>query len=796
MGIPLRALIVENSREDLESLLIELCRGGYEVTCDRVDTPTEMIASLTESEWDIVMADYDVPNFSATAALDLLQRTGINLPFITLASRVDEDLAMSTIKAGAKDYLLKDDLRRLPYVVERELREGEGKRERKQLEEHLRQSEERFRQMAENIAEVFWMHNTDESGMLYISPAFEKIWGQSRQSLYEQPTKWLDAIHPDDRNRIERAIMNHQLLWIQQGLGTYDEEFRIIRPDGSIRWIRDRAFPIKDASGKVYRITGIAEDITERKQAEQTRLHLSSIVESSEDAIISNTPDGIIQSWNRGAERIFGHLAHEVVGRPVSILFPPDRIDEEAAILKQINQGEYVEPYETVRIRKDGNRLDISVTISPIRDRHGITTGTCEIARDITHRKEAEREREELLAREQKARLEAQEANRLKDEFLVTISDELRTPLNANYGWAQLLRMGGLDPGRQQSVLEALEQNAKAREHLIQELLDVSHIIAGNLRLELRPVDLVSLIETTIETVRRAAEAKRIRMNVMLDSSIGPVLVDPDRLQQVVWNLLSNAIKFTANYGQIDIFLEQVKSDLQIRVQDNGVGISSDFLPYMFDLFRRAEESGKRSRRGLGLGLAIVQYLVKLHGGSVSAESPGEGRGTTITVRLPIRTDMTKGDNSKWVHSPAYEERSFGNPPAVHNWHLLLVDDELDVRTLLTIALEGYGIQVTAAASAEEAITILERKRLDLLISDIRMPMNDGFALLDKIRESEKQRGISKIPVIALTSFARDDEHEQALSAGFQAYIPKQVKPDTLITIIAEVINQSSRTPS
>jgi PAS domain S-box-containing protein len=673
MDISLRVLILGDSREDVESLLVELCRGGYEVSCERVDTAEGMTNALSETEWDVVIAAYNLPNFSAPAALDLLQKSGFELPFITLSDGVDEDLAVKTMKAGAKDYILKENLRRLVPVVERELRESQVRRERKKMEKELQQSEYRFLQLAENITEVFWMSSTDESGMLYISPAYEKIWGRNYKSLYELPTTWLDAIHPDDRDRIERAVMTHQLLWIQHGVGSYDEEFRIIRPDGSVRWIRDRAFPIKDESGRICRITGIAEDITECKQAE--------------------------------------------------------------------------------------------------------------------------REREALLAREQKARLEAQEANRLKDEFLTIISDELRIPLNANYGWAQLLGMGGLDPERQQIVLEALEQNARAREHLIRALLDVSHMIAGKLRLDLCPLSLVPIIKAAVETVRQAAEAKRIEVKMTLDPSINPVMIDPERLQQVLGNLLSNAIKFTPDNGRIEIFLEQVDPYIQIRVKDYGMGIPSDFLPYMFNRFRRAEGSTKRSQKGLGLGLAIVKHLVELHGGSVLAESPGEGKGATVTVRLPIRDVQRKEDDSEPGRSPAKQEESFGSLPALYNWNLLLVDDEVDVRTLLKIALEGYGIHVTAAASAQEALEILERKRLDLLISDIRMPM-DGYVLLEKVREWERQRGISKIPVIALTAFAREDEHERALSAGFQAYLPKQAKPDELITVIAKVINQFTETAS
>lgn len=793
MDMPLNTLIVANSIEDIESLLIELCYGGYEVTFKRVDTAAGMMAALPEEEWDIVIADHNVFNFGPSSGLKVLQKSGTDLPLIVICSSDDEDLAIETMIAGAQDYVLKDNLRRLLPIIQRELRENEFRRKRKLAEEKLRESDQILCQLTENITEVFWISSTDESGMLYISPAYEEIWGRTCKSLYEQPTTWLNAIHPDDRNRIERALITHQVLWIQHGLGIHDEEFRIIRPDGSVRWIRDRAFPIKDATGRVYRVAGIAEDITERKQAEETRLHLSSIVESSEDAIISTTPDGIIQSWNRGAERIFGYLAQEIIGQPISIIIPTDRISEEA-VLKRISTGEYIEPYETVRIRKDGRRLDVFVTTSPIKDYRGRIIGASKIARDITHRKESEREREELLAREQRARQQAHEANRLKEEFLAIIFDELRIPLNPTYGWTQLLRMGELEPKKQHAVMEALEQNAKTREHVIKQLLDISHMIAGKLRLELRPLNLIPIVEAAIQTVRRAAEAKQIEMKMMLDPSIDPIMVDSDRLQEVVWSLLSNAIKFTPNHGRIDIFLEQVNPYIQIRVKDNGTGISSDLLPYIFDGFRRDEGRNKRPQRGLGLGLSIVQHLVELHGGDVLAESGGETQGTTFIVRLPIRANQKMKDVSEPVRSLAKGKgkEPLRSLPSLHRLHLLVIDDELDVRTLLTVALEAYGIQVTAAASAQEAMEILERERLDLLISDIRMPIKDGYALLKKIREWEKRQGICKIPVIALTSFAREDEHDQALSAGFQAYIPKQVKPDKLVTVIAELVGQSA----
>jgi PAS domain S-box-containing protein len=265
MAKPLRVLLIEDSEMDAQLLIRELRRGGYEVTFERVDTAAAVTAALAGSGWDIVIADFTMPNFSAPAALELLQKSGIDLPFIIVSGSIGEDIAVAAMKAGAHDYMMKGELKRLIPSIERELREAEVRRKRKRAEEQLRQSEERFRQMAENITEVFWMTDPDKNTMLYISPGYEKIWGRTCESLLKQPSAWLDAIHPEDRNRVLRSALDNQVS------GRYDEEYRIIRPDGSLRWIRDRASPVRDPAGRVYRITGIAEDITERKKVEEQR---------------------------------------------------------------------------------------------------------------------------------------------------------------------------------------------------------------------------------------------------------------------------------------------------------------------------------------------------------------------------------------------------------------------------------------------------------------------------------------------------------------------------------------------
>lgn len=330
MSMPLRIIVVETPREDVELLLVELCQGGYEVTCEQVNTVAEMKAALSEMEWDIVIANYNALVICPFTALKLLQENGFDLPLIILSDQLDEDLAVRTVKAGAKDYILKNDLKRVLPVIERELRESEARQERKQAEKKLRQSEESFRQLVENSDQVYWISNTTDNEMLYVSPRYERVWGRRCKSLYSKPDTWLEAIHPDDRDRIERAMEAHQLRWIQQDLRIYDEELRIVRPDGSVRWIRNRAFPIKDESGQIYRIAGIAEDITERKNAE----HASHESERQFRNLVASSPVGIFDNDTTGRCLYANERAAELVGLPASqcldfgwiqVLFEADR---------------------------------------------------------------------------------------------------------------------------------------------------------------------------------------------------------------------------------------------------------------------------------------------------------------------------------------------------------------------------------------------------------------------------------------------------------------------------------------
>ena len=413
-----------------------------------------------------------------------------------------------------------------------------------------------------------------------------------------------------------------------------------------------------------------------------------------------------------------------------------------------------------------------------------------ELRGEIAQRERAEQEREQLLSREHAARSQAEEANRLKDQFLATVSHELRNPLNAILGWARMLRSGMLDAGTTARAVEVIERNALAQNQLIGDLLDVSRIITGKLRLDVRPVDLPDVIQAAVDSLQPAADAKGVRLQLVLDPRAGPISGDPDRLQQVVWNLLSNAVKFTPREGRIQVRLERINSHVEITVSDTGIGIDPQFLPYVFDRFRQADGTTTRVHGGLGLGMAIVRQLLELHGGSAHVYSAGKGQGTTFTVKLPLMV-MQDGERfpaetgSRW-HPTAMTDAPFECPPALKGLRVLVVDDEADARALLTTVLGTCGAMVQAAASATEALDALELSRPDILISDIEMPGEDGYSLIVRLRARERETG-GWLPAAALTAHARTEDRLRALAAGFQMHLAKPIEPAELLATVASL---------
>jgi PAS domain S-box-containing protein len=506
--------------------------------------------------------------------------------------------------------------------------------------------------------------------------------------------------------------------------------------------------------------------------------YLAAIIESSEDAIVSKTLQGLVTSWNSAAERLFGYSAAEMVGQPITRLFPVERLPEETEFLRTISRGDYVRHFETVRVRKDGQRIDVSVSLSPIRDASGTIVGVAKIARDISARKHLDAARADLLIREQDARRLSEHANRIKDEFLTTLSHELRTPVNAVLGWACIVRDKLQDQELVRRGLDTIIRNARVQTDLIADLLDVSRIITGGLRLDVQVVDPAAIMRAAIETVRPAAQAKELALTLKVDNASALVRGDPRRLQQVCWNLLTNAVNYTPARGRVAALVTANAHGVEFRVTDTGVGIGPDLLPHVFDRFRQGDQSHTREQRGLGLGLAIVRHLVELHGGVVNATSEGAGKGATFSARLPLAA----------VDPADLETRSPGTLSArLTGARVLVVEDQEDARTLVTLALQDAGAEVVSAASADEALAIFFRHHFDAIVSDIAMPGKDGLAFIAEVRNHQGLAGL-RTPAMALTALISAKERADALEAGFDRHVAKPIDPTRLPDLVGELM--------
>jgi PAS domain S-box-containing protein len=511
-------------------------------------------------------------------------------------------------------------------------------------------------------------------------------------------------------------------------------------------------------------------------------LRLAAIVDSSDDAIVSKDLNGVVTSWNAAARTMFGYTADEIVGKSIRTIIPQDRQAEEDEVLRRIRLGESVDHFETVRQRKDGSLVPISLSVSPIRDRNGKVIGISKIARDISERKQAEAETE-------RAYEQLQTANRLKDEFLATLSHELRTPLNAVLGYARMLRSGAVSADRVPLALEVMERNATSLTQIVEDVLDVSRIISGKVRLNVQTVDLPTVLNHAVETVAHAADAKRIRLQCTIDP-VGPVSGDPDRLQQVAWNLLTNAVKFTPRDGRIQVRLERVNSQVEIVVSDTGIGIQPEFLPHIFERFRQAESGTTRVHGGLGLGLAIARHIVDMHGGTIHVASDGQGKGSTFRVKLPLQIvhaeEHPEGDR---VHPRSAKAGGPIPVSALEGVKVLAVDDDPDAQLMLRQILESAGATVQTAGSTAGALENLAMERPDVMVSDLGMPGMDGFELIERIRRSPDPR-LRDIPAAALTAYARSEDRAKALRRGFNLHLAKPIDPAELIAAVGALARQ------
>lgn len=511
---------------------------------------------------------------------------------------------------------------------------------------------------------------------------------------------------------------------------------------------------------------------------------LAAIIASSEDAIASKTLQGIVTSWNVAAERLFGYTAEEMIGRSILRIIPPELYPEEDRILGEIRNGRRIERYETVRVRKDGSRVYISLTVSPILDVNGRIVGAAKIAHDITKLRALMADRELLLESERVARGQAERMSRLKDEFLATLSHELRTPLNAIQGWSELLRQAGRKPEDLDRGLDAISRNVRIQAQIVNDLLDMSRVVSGQVMLEVRPTSLQETLGHAIDAVRPSAENKSIRIQTLIDAKIGPVRGDPTRLQQVMWNLLTNAVKFTPKGGCIKVILERVDSHVEVTVEDTGIGIEPDFLPFVFDRFRQADSGTSRRHGGLGIGLSIVKSLVELHGGSVRAKSSGKDQGSAFSVALPLFHVRPENDRPSTV-GPSDPLQTV-ELPRLDDTRVLLVDDDADGCELVCAILVARGADVRCATSGPEALELMAREHFDVVLSDIGMPDMDGYEFMRALRKAEEGRSKST-PAIAVTAYAGTADRQRALLSGYQMHIAKPIEAPELIAAIASL---------
>jgi PAS domain S-box-containing protein len=594
--------------------------------------------------------------------------------------------------------------------------------------------------------------------------------------------------------------------------GRFQEEGWRVRRDGSTFWASVVITTLRDAAGRVVGFGEVIQDLSARQRAEEelrrSEERLRLLVASVKDyAIFILDPAGYVATWNPGAERLKGYTAEEIIGTHFSRFYPQSDVKAGKCELELDGAQRYGRfEDEGWRIRKDGSRFWANVVITPIRDANDALVGFAKVTRDLTERRNHEEERivlarteearriaeehsqaaQAMAAELRRARDKAEEGTRLKDEFLAVVSHELRTPLNAILGWGRMLQSGALPSDKVGHAIDTIVRNAAAQNQIIDDLLDVSRIVTGQLRLDLDFIDINQVIGAAIDIVLPRAEAGGVTVDRVINPDVGVIKADAGRMQQVIWNLLSNAVKFTPRGGRVDVLVHAHGATAEIEVRDTGRGIAPEFLHRVFDRFTQQEGVSTRRTGGLGLGLAIVKHLVELHGGTVQAESAGEGRGSTFRVELPL-VAARRSSAEQQAHDIELDEVRY--PLELRGLKVLVVDDEVDARELVQEILERGGAHVTLAASSAEALATICREKPDLIISDIGMPGEDGYCFMTKLRALSREEG-GRTPAVALTAYARAEDRRKALLAGFQNHASKPVEPQELVMVAANLVGR------
>jgi len=661
----------------------------------------------------------------------------------------------------------------------------------------LRQSEERFRLLVESVRDYAIFMLDTKGTVLTWNAGAERFKGYRANEIIGQH---FSRFYPPEA--LARGLPQHELD-VASETGSFEDEGWRVRKDGSQFWANVVITAMRGSGGRLLGFAKVTRDLTQRRRHEEdlrrSEERFRLLVEGVSDyAIFMLDVNGRVATWNVGAQRIKGYSAEEIIGQHFSIFYPPD-VKESGwpahELLVAAEKGSFVD--DGWRVRKDGTTMWANVTITALRDDSGRLIGFAKLTRDLTERKRAEavevagREREQLLEAERSARMAAQRATRIKDEFLATLSHELRTPLSAILGWTQVLLRteSSMEPGGLRRAIEVIDRNARAQVRLIDDLLDLSRIMTGKIRLDLQQVSLPDVVQTAVDSAMPAANAKNIRLQAILDPAQPFVSADSGRLQQVVWNLLTNAIKFTPKGGQIQVLLQRVNSRIELSVSDTGIGIPASYLPHVFDRFSQRDSSTTRSFGGLGLGLAISKQLVELHGGSIRVSSQGEGQGSTFLVDLPVSIMQLEDEEAEHAHPTAeVPPGELPELPRLGGVHAFIVDDEPDARDLVQRVLADQGAHVTSFASAEDALEALQHLEPAVIICDVGMPSMDGYQFMRAWRVSEARN--KRIPALALTAFARAEDRKRSLLAGFQAHLAKPFDMAELILVVADLVGR------
>jgi PAS domain S-box-containing protein len=642
---------------------------------------------------------------------------------------------------------------------------------RRRAEEALQASEERLRATFDQAAVGIVVAALNQQ-FLEANQRFCDIVGYPLEEL--RRLTFSQITHKEDLPGAQEQL--EALLAGQRRLTVFEK--RYVRKDGAAVWGRTSLTLLRGAAGEAQRFIGIVEDITDRKettralretraQAQEARSKLASIVEFSDDAIISKTLDSVITTWNRGAERLFGYAAEEVLGKPVTLLIPPNLIDEESAILQKLKRGDRIDHYETVRVRKDGTVLDVSLTVSPIKDADGTIIGASTIARDITQRKRAEEMLRHEVAVRERAEGALRDADRRKNEFLATLAHELRNPLAPIRHAALIFGAPTATDAQKRWSSDVINRQVQHMSRLLEDLLDISRITHGTLELRMEMVDLADVVQAAVEIARPTIDAKRHDFSTELPLEPVRFIADPMRLAQVLANLLTNAAKYTEPRGCLRLRASVLAETVTIAIVDNGIGIPSDEIARVFAMFSQVASSRDHSQGGLGIGLALAKGLTELHGGEIEARSEGIGRGSEFVLRLPLLRAST----------PRQQERTHSTSARSVSRRVLIADDNDDAAESLATLLRMDSHEVTVVRNGKEALSAFFAVQPEVALLDIGMPEFSGYEVARQVRQGSLGRAVT---LIAITGWGQDGDRAQALAAGFNHHFTKPIEVDRL----------------